>query len=73
MVGKLLVACCTNCVVAIWVVDVPAPAVGAVGVPVNAGLAFSPCTKAVVAILVLESPAPAVVAVGVPVNTGLAF
>ena len=30
-------------------VDVAALAVGATGIPVNVGLAFSPCTNAVVA------------------------
>jgi hypothetical protein len=38
--GRRLFACCTNAVVAICVVFVPAGAVGAVGVPVKAGEHF---------------------------------
>ena len=53
-------------------VFVPTAAVGAVGVPVNAGLTFSPCTNAVVAICVPLVPAANVVDLGVPVKVGLA-
>ena len=51
------IALATNCVVAICVVFVPLAAVGAVGIPVNAGLtilAFRVCTNAVVATCVLD-------------------
>src|SRR5215471_1006263 len=57
----------TNAVVAICVVFVPAAAVGAVGVPANAGLEV---TNAVVASCVVLVPAVAVGAVGMPVNAG---
>jgi hypothetical protein len=71
----------TNAVVAIWVVLVPAVAVGAVGVPVNAGEligappppdtpATAVVTNAVVATCVVFVPPDAVGAVGVPVNAG---
>ena len=43
---------------------VPAPAVGAVGTPVNAGLIFCVCTNAVVAICVVEVVELAVGAIG---------
>jgi hypothetical protein len=68
----------TKAVVAIWVVFVPAVAVGAVGVPVKAGEArfalrlSAVVTKAVVAICVVDVPAVAVGAAGVPVKVGLA-
>ena len=54
------IALATNCVVAICVVFVPLAAVGAVGIPVNAGLAMlafaltTDCTNAVVATCVLD-------------------
>ena len=67
---KLDTAVSVYAVVAICVLLVPAPAVGAVGVPVNAGLAFSPCTNAVVATTVELVPDAAVGAVTVPVNVG---
>jgi hypothetical protein len=75
-----LAAVVTNAVVANWVVFVPAAAVGAVGVPVNTGLASGApdpdpafaSTNAVVATCVVFVPAVAVGATGVPVNAGLA-
>lgn len=66
-------AFCAKAVVAIWVVFVPAAAVGAVGVPVRAGDAKGAnlfATKAVVASCVVFVPGAAVGAVGVPVNAG---
>lgn len=77
-----VIAVCINSVVAIFVLLSPAAGVGAVGIPVSAGLAFgarydsafsSLCTKAVVAILVVLSAAGGVTLRGVPVNTGLAL
>lgn len=68
----------TCAVVAIWVVFTVVAAVGAVGVPVKAGLAVfafpltADVTNAVVAIWVVFVPAVAVGAVGDPVNAGLA-
>ena len=68
----------TNAVVAILVVLSVDPGVGAVGVPVNAGLASGAkpemrgCTNAVVASLVLLSAPDGVGALGVPVKAGLA-
>jgi hypothetical protein len=71
----------TKAVVAIWVVLVPADAVGAVGTPVNDGelmgappppdtAATAVVTNAVVATCVVLVPPVAVGAVGVPVNAG---
>ena len=54
-------------------VFVPALAVGAIGVPVNAGLIFCACTNAVVAICVVDVAELAVGAAGIPVNVGLSF
>jgi hypothetical protein len=73
-----LAAAVTNAVVATWVVLVPAVAVGAVGIPVNAGDANgAPApdpafarTNAVVATCVVFVPAVAVGATGTPVNDG---
>lgn len=76
MLMPFIIAAWTNAVVAICVLDAPATAVGADGVPVNVGdavLAFpdSPAvTNAVVAICVVLVPAVAVGAVGTPVNAG---
>src|SRR5262245_13662361 len=76
--GAAAIAAVTNAVVANCVVFVPAPAVGAVGVPVSAGLAklafklSAVVTNAVVANCVVFVPAVAVGAVGVPVSAGLA-
>jgi hypothetical protein len=67
---KLDTAVSVYAVVAICVLAAPAPAVGAVGIPVNAGLTFSPCTNAVVATTVEFVPDAAVGAVTVPVNAG---
>ncbi len=66
----------TNAVVATWVELVPKDAVGAVGVPVKAGLAKGAkpvATNAVVANCVVLVPAAAVGALGVPVNVGEAI
>jgi hypothetical protein len=68
IVPRLFTVLTTNSVVAICVVKVALAGVGAVGVPVNAGLVK---TKAVVANCVVLVPGAAVGAVGVPVNAGL--
>ena len=78
--AALAKAVVTNSVVAICVVFVPATAVGAVGVPVSAGLALGAsvavplftavATNSVVAICVVLVPDIAVGAVGTPVNAG---
>ena len=71
--AELRVLPLTKAVVASWVVLVPAAAVGAVGVPVNAGETVETAlasTKAVVAICVVFVDRAAVGAVGVPVSAG---
>src|SRR5580765_4039104 len=76
--GALSIAAATNALVATEVSLSPAAGVGAVGLPVNAGLAngafaaSSPCTYAVLAAFVLLSAAAGVGTVTVPVNVGLA-
>src|SRR5262245_22848602 len=68
-------AAATKAQVASCVVAVPTAAVGAVGVPVRAGLASGAkeaATKAVVASCVELVPGAAVGPAGVPVNVGLA-
>jgi hypothetical protein len=69
----------TNAVVASCIVLVPGAAVGAVGIPVNAGLALDAngsvaiVTNWVVAICVVLAPMVEVGAAGIPVNVGLAI
>ena len=69
VVSKLETALWTKAVVAIWVVFVPEPAVGAVGVPVNVGLITLPSTSMFPLTLILPLTSKAACGFDVPIPT----